>query len=318
MIRFSTDDIPPEDRFDQWREVRGKSLFGVTIELPPDRRHTFKGSFRAQAVGGAVASEMQASAYRVSRTTADIARIAGHSLCISHQVKGPGMLDTGGGRIQAVRNGDMLICHSDLPYAGVPDSSDDFHYQMLKIPVDDELMLGQPSHDLFATRYMDETAFSRPFRALFNALNAEQGKLIDPVRDVTHIARLAMMARGRLSPGMPEVRAALRSGLCYAAQEIMTQRKHQQKLTPAAVALELSISVRQLHVVFESAELTFARTLALMRVEEAKRLLLEFPTLPVTQVAYACGFDSLATFYRVFNGTYGMSPGDARDAHFRG
>ena len=53
MIRFSTDDIPPEDRFDQWREVRGKSLFGVTIELPPDRRHTFKGSFRAQAVGGA-------------------------------------------------------------------------------------------------------------------------------------------------------------------------------------------------------------------------------------------------------------------------
>jgi transcriptional regulator GlxA family with amidase domain len=26
----------------------------------------------------------------------------------------------------------------------------------------------------------------------------------------------------------------------------------------------------------------------------------------------ACGFDSLATFYRTFRQTYGMAPGDAR------
>ncbi|MDH7794009.1 transcriptional regulator GlxA family with amidase domain [Beijerinckia sp. GAS462] len=89
--------------------------------------------------------------------------------------------------------------------------------------------------------------------------------------------------------------------------------KHQQKLTPATVALELGISVRQLHVVFESAELTFARTLSLMRTEEARRLLVAFPALPVTQIAYACGFESLATFYRVFNNIYGMSPGEARE-----
>lgn len=292
--------------------MRGKSLFGVTIELAPERRQSFKGSFEARAIAGAVVSEMRASSYRVDRTAADIARIAGDSLCISLQVRGSGLLYTGRDRVHAVRGGDITINHSDLPYAGIPGGEEDFHFRMLKIPVNDEVMLGQTAYDLFATRYADNAAFARPFRALFNALNADQGKLIDPARDVAHITRLAMTARGRLSPAMPEVRAALRTGLCYAAQDIMMRKKSRQNLTPATVAKELGISLRQLHVVFEGAELSFSRTLSSMRIEEARRLLLEFPALPITQIAYGCGFDSLATFYRVFSSTYDTTPGEAR------
>ncbi|UXS34340.1 AraC family transcriptional regulator [Agrobacterium tumefaciens] len=292
--------------------MRGKSLFGVTIELAPDRRHTFRGSFQARAIAGAVVSEMRASSYRVNRTEADIARIAGNSLCIGLQVTGSGLLHTGRDRVHAVSGGDITINYSDLPYDALPGGEAAFHYRMLKIPVDYEVMLGQPADDLFATRYSDNTAFSRPFRALFNALNADNGRLIDPERDVAHVARLAMTVRGRLSPSMPEVRAALRTGLCYAAQDIMMHKKSRQNLTPASVAKELGISLRQLHVVFEGSELSFSRTLSSMRIEEARRLLLEFPALPITQVAYGCGFDSLATFYRVFSNTFGMTPGEAR------
>ncbi|KNY31189.1 MULTISPECIES: AraC family transcriptional regulator [unclassified Agrobacterium] len=292
--------------------MRGKSLFGVTIELARDRRNSFQGSFQARAIANAVVSEMHASSYRVDRTEADIARIAGDSLCIGLQVRGSGLLYTGRDRVHAVGGGDITINHSDLPYAGIPGGEDHFHFRMLKIPVDYEVMLGQTAYDLFAARYTDNAAFSRPFRALFNALNADHDRLIDPARDVTHITRLAMTARGRLSPAMPEVRAALRTGLCYAAQDIMMRKKSRQNLTPAAVAKELGISLRQLHVVFEGAELSFSRTLSSMRIEEAKRLLLEFPALPITQIAHGCGFDSLATFYRVFAAAYGMAPGDAR------
>ncbi|MFK3777677.1 AraC family transcriptional regulator [Agrobacterium sp. NPDC089420] len=294
--------------------MRGKSLFGVTIELARDRRHSFKGSFQARAVAGAVVSEMRASSYRVNRTEADIARIAGDSLCIGLQVTGSGLLHAGRDRVHAVSGGDITINYSDLPYNAIPGGEADFQYRMLKIPVGYELMLGQTADDLFATRYAENTAFSRPFRALFDALNASHGRLIDPARDVTHIARLAMTVRGRLSPAMPEVRAALRTGLCYAAQDIMMRKKSRQELTPAAVARELGISLRQLHVVFEGAELSFSRTLSAMRIEEARRLLLASPALPVTQIAYGCGFDSLATFYRVFASAYGMTPGEARAA----
>src|SRR5436190_22357163 len=45
MISFDTDGLQPRDRFDQWREVRGKALFGVTIEVPRERRRDFYGRF---------------------------------------------------------------------------------------------------------------------------------------------------------------------------------------------------------------------------------------------------------------------------------
>lgn len=141
IIRFATEDFQPEHRFDQWREVRGKSLFGVTIELAPDRRQAFSGSFQARSVAGAVVSEMRASSYRVNRTEADIARIAGDSLCIGLQVKGSGLLHAGRDRIHAVSGGDFTINYSDLPYDAIPGGEADFHYKMLKIPVDDEVMM---------------------------------------------------------------------------------------------------------------------------------------------------------------------------------
>ena len=87
---------------------------------------------------------------------------------------------------------------------------------------------------------------------------------------------------------------------------------HRPDLTPAAVAAELGISLRQLHVLFEPTGLSFARTLTAMRLQEARRLLRAMPARAIEDIAFACGFESIATFYRVFRSLYGMTPGDAR------
>ena len=49
-----------------------------------------------------------------------------------------------------------------------------------------------------------------------------------------------------------------------------------------------------------------------VRLTEARRQLESIPHLTVTDVARACGFDSLATFYRTFRQAYGLAPGDLR------
>lgn len=314
MLSFSTSDLAPQDRFDQWREVRGKHLFGVTIELAPERRGAFWGAFSAHNVGAAVATEMQASAYQVSRTESDIARVSGKSLCLGLQIRGPGALDNGRNGVHYVRNGDMTVWHSDLPYAATPHSEADFHFRMLKIPLDDEITLGHEAESLFGAKPLSEPRFMVPFRALFDALTSPDGDIVDPVQDTTHAARLALALRGRLSLKRPEVRAALRAGMHYAALEIMARDMRRPNLTPAAVASELGISVRQIHILFERVDRSFARTLSTMRVHAARKLLVEVPTLSVTQIAYACGFDSLATFYRAFRGAYEMTPGDMRSS----
>jgi transcriptional regulator GlxA family with amidase domain len=70
--------------------------------------------------------------------------------------------------------------------------------------------------------------------------------------------------------------------------------------------------VRQLHLLFEPTDKSFSHTLLAMRLVEARRQIESVPHLTVTEIALACGFDSLATFYRTFRQTCGLAPGDMR------
>lgn len=309
MLSFSTDDLRPQDRFDHWCEVRGKSLFGVTIELEREKRDSFQGRFSATPIGDAVLAEMTASSYRVSRTPADIARVSSDSLSIGLQIRGPGWMKIKGDRVHLVREGDVTISHSNMMFAGTPERSDGFDFRTLKIPLTNDLALGARTHDLFPEPLMQGARLTRLIKATLSALEH------DPFQasgEIESIARLALIARGRLAQGSPEGRAALRAGFLHAAREIMIRDLHRPDLTSASVAAELAISLRQVHVLFEPTGLSFARSLTATRLKEARRLLGLTPARQVADIAYACGFDSIATFYRVFRSAYGMTPGDVR------
>ena len=94
VFRWSTDQVDPADRFDHWREVRAKGLFGVTAELEPERREHFRGEFALQPIGKAGLIEIRASPYRVERTAADITNAPSDSLCIYQQLSQGGWFDT--------------------------------------------------------------------------------------------------------------------------------------------------------------------------------------------------------------------------------
>ena len=51
-----------------------------------------------------------------------------------------------------------------------------------------------------------------------------------------------------------------------------------------------------------------------MRFDAARQRLLSAPQATITQIALGCGFDSLATFYRVFRHTFGTTPGEVRNS----
>jgi AraC-like DNA-binding protein len=83
-------------------------------------------------------------------------------------------------------------------------------------------------------------------------------------------------------------------------------------LSPAFVAELLRISVRHLYALFEATGMSFAQTVTAQRIGESRRLLKEAPDRSISQIAYASGFESLATFYRAFQAAHGASPGDFR------
>jgi AraC-like DNA-binding protein len=312
VLTWSTDSLPAHQRFDYWREERGKQLFGVSIELPPERRHAFHGRFSAQEVGGATLASLSASAYQVSRTEADIARVSSDSLLVGLQVAGPGWCDTPAGQT-FVDVGAVAVGHNDRPSQGTPATSGDFHIHMLKIPLN-RLVEGHAAARRLFLAPIHDARLALLVDAAASALIEEGPALVPGEADlaVATIGHLALLARGAVAGNSHESRQALRTGSRHAAIRIMRRNLHRGELTAESVADALGISLRQLHVVFEPTGQSFHRTLTAMRVEMACRRLQMRPEESIADLAFSCGFESIATFYRAFRSITGRTPGDFR------
>jgi AraC-like DNA-binding protein len=83
-------------------------------------------------------------------------------------------------------------------------------------------------------------------------------------------------------------------------------------LSPESIAAFLCISPRQMHRVFEGAGKTVAAEVRRIRLERAVQLLQTCPLMPITDVAFACGFESLATFYRCFKTEFQATASEIR------
>ena len=319
MFRWSTDEVEPHERFDYWREVRSKGLFGVTAELERERRTDFSGEFSLRQLGGAGLVELKASQYRVERSSSDIAYAPGDSICVYQQLGSGGWFGGMRGSDFAIANGSFATSHTDLPYRTAPLGAGGFHLRILKIPVSHI-----PAQDR-RIRELSPKTFNDPALApLLAACFADLGEAAagdDGAADtsslvqaslVQALAHLALIERGIVRPGSRLGQAALRTARLSQARRLIARHLQNPDLTPAMVADLLGVSVRHLHMLFEAAEKSFSQTVTDERLKRSRRLLRETPERLIADIATSCGFESLATYYRVFNAAYGIAPGDFR------
>jgi AraC-like DNA-binding protein len=313
VYRWCTDEVEPNDRFDYWREVRSKGLFGVTAELERERRADFFGEFSLRQLGGAGLVELKASAYTVERSTSDIAYAPGDAICVYQQLGSGGWFGGMRGTDFAIANGSFATSHTDLPYRTAPLGAGGFHLRILKIPVS-----SIPAQDK-RVRELSPRTFSDPTLApLLGACFAELGEAsadhgaTDATSLVQALAHLALIERGIVRPGSRRGQAALRTARLSQARRLIARHLQNPALTPTIVADELGVSVRHLHMLFETAAKSFSQTVTDERLKQSRRLMREAPERLIADIAASCGFESLATYYRVFNAAYGMAPGDFR------
>ena len=82
-------------------------------------------------------------------------------------------------------------------------------------------------------------------------------------------------------------------------------------LSPRSTAAALGWSVRRVHAALSDGPQTFMRLVTQLRLQRAQQRLREGQG-PVVTVAFACGFDSLSTFYRQYGAAFGCPPGAER------
>ena len=129
---------------------------------------------------------------------------------------------------------------------------------------------------------------------------------------VAALATLAMVAHGV----HPETSQDLHGSFLHArrvrARQFIETRCIDPRLDPARVADHLGISLRSLHLAFESTGASVGSLILSARLRSARDLLVRFPKRSILDIALDCGFDNLATFYRGFSRAYGHPPGEAR------
>ncbi|MDR7255050.1 AraC-like DNA-binding protein [Nocardioides sp. BE266] len=113
---------------------------------------------------------------------------------------------------------------------------------------------------------------------------------------------------------------AMRSSRDHASKErravalqLIEQRFHEPDLTPASIAADLGLSVRQLNRAF-TGTVSITTTITRKRLEHA-RSLLQDPTLAATrisQIAIRSGYSSATTFTRAYKRRYGLTPTEER------
>jgi AraC-like DNA-binding protein len=163
-----------------------------------------------------------------------------------------------------------------------------------------------------------ETSGDRGLAPLVEASFADFKEAVadgDTVRSVPLVkvlAELALIERGMIAVGSRRGQRALRVARLSLARRSITRHLAQASLSPAMVADLLGVSVRHMHMLFEGTGKSFSETVTAQRIRLSGRLLRETPGRPVAEVARACGFESLATFYRVFHTIEGMPPGEFR------
>jgi AraC-like DNA-binding protein len=213
----------------------------------------------------------------------------------------------------AIPNASFATSHTDLPYRTVPLGASGFHLRILKIPV-----ASVPAQDKLVRKLAPKTFDNRALTPLLESCFADLDEVAADDRQlgvtslVHALAHLALIERGTVRPGSRRGQAALRTARLSLARRLIARHLRNPDLTPMMVADLLGVSLRHLHILFEMADRSFSHTVTDERLKQSRLLLREAPERLIADIAVACGFESLATYYRVFSAAYGMAPGDFR------
>jgi transcriptional regulator GlxA family with amidase domain len=109
-------------------------------------------------------------------------------------------------------------------------------------------------------------------------------------------------------------RAALASAKLVQAKQLIATHLTDPRLTPPWIATRCGVSLRRLHMLFESTGASVSEFVTAERLDRCYSMLKD-PThghRSVIDIAQVCGSESAATFYRAFRRRFGLRPSELR------
>ncbi|WP_170215997.1 AraC-like ligand-binding domain-containing protein [Asanoa ferruginea] len=314
MARFDTTDVPAELRFAAWHELTSTALISTAVAA--DHVDDFDASIEVVDLGRVQLSKICYPPLRVTRSSRHIRQSNPDVLYLTVPVRGVLTVDHAD-RDPTVGSGEFTMIDTSLP--GVVANREPVEQFIIHVPRAEMPM--RPA-DLPAL-------LARPF-PVGEGLG---GLLLTAVRHIIGTGdRYAPEDGARLASVLIDLVAAL---LAETVREVAAARDAQQRLlqhrildfierhltdpalSPSVIAAAHNISLRYLHLLFQSQALTAAAWIRQRRLDRCRRDLRN-PGLArqsVAAVGARWGFTDATAFSRAFKQTFGMPPGEYRQLH---
>jgi AraC-like DNA-binding protein len=310
-VYFSTDHVPPRDREPFWLGVVAKHVMKMTLVDRPDPA-TFRAQLDVRVAGRFTLFDYQTSHRIGKRTAADVSRDDSGKFQL-RRVAGQQIYTAAATRASAadLRLGprDFCVTSTAWPYESLMENGTSGSGLLIPHGVLSPLLAGGR---LIRPVQVSGASPLGSFDAAVTQLPLLSLELGDAV--LQNLCGLVALACGASDEGRWSGRESLRATQLEAAKRYVDDHLSEPNLTPGNAAAALGVSVRHLHLLFEPTGTSFAQYVARQRLVQC-RASLSSPTgasRSVADIAFGCGFNSLATFYRAFEREFGSAPAALR------
>jgi AraC family transcriptional regulator, positive regulator of tynA and feaB len=310
MVSVTTDGIPPRERAEFWADLVSRHVTPMLIE--PAGKLALHGEIQARLIGGLGVARVSGRGVHALHTGAQIARARGHVYAACVHLEGEARITRRGEGI-ALQRGDIFL--TDSRHEFTLDLERPWRHLVITLPTGSldsrvarpELLSGavlrnHPLARLWASHLATGFALAGELSSTAASMFARHlVDLLAQLLDESH--------RGQVTPS-----DAWRAAVFLRACEVIALKFGDQDLRPDQIALEIGVSSRTLARVFAANDETIMRHVFDERVRQAARLLAapESAHRSVTDIAFACGFNDVSHFGRIFAGKMGTTPSQWR------
>jgi AraC-like DNA-binding protein len=311
VFQFSTEAYREHERTAAWREAFGRAI--LNIDIAPRSTEVFRAKatiFRTATLG------------LIHASTSPVRQSNSCSLITSDDVSFGAVMTSRWDASQCGRSADLhpgdgvLMSNGDVGALTFPD---DCRYLAFCVPKSALAALVPDLGALFARRI---PAASPALQMLFRYLELAQEDYVATTPELqtaltNHVCDLLALCLGATRDAAELARTrGLSAARLQAMKDDIRKSCHQPDLSVHTIAARHGVSVRYVQRIFGESGATFTAYLTEQRLAAAyKALRRRTPAhVPVSSIAYDCGFADVSHFNRVFRQRFGCTPTDVRNA----
>lgn len=301
--RFSTLNVPRDERLPRWEEYNKRSLIGLHCRTLAD--NSLLAAQRNLQLNRVRFTEIKGNDHVVERSLRDIRSTPADNILLCLLLEGNAFYYHSGGS-ETLAAGDAVLYDADQPF--MYGFSTDMHQVILEIPRSAYLeRTGTPGLTGPQVLRTAGGPTNSHARALAGTIRSA---LMTPPADPRPVEDAALDLFDRIVGA----KSGSTGAYLLAAKEFVRRHLHEPDLSATRIARSVGISERHLGRIFSAEETTIARFVMDSRLQRARDMLTAESNnaVPVATVAESLGFVSAAHFSRSFKQAFGHTPREAR------